>query len=273
MVMEEMFDHSSIAEAVVAGVAGLLLGGHATVLAHRVPAKEKILVTGCRCPNCDAQLRLWDQIPVVSWCLLRGKCRSCHSPIPLRYPAIELATGAACFVAGLRYQAPLALFGMMLAIFTTVTLSATDLDQRLIPKRIVYGGFCLVAIPLTLSIPWGMGLSPELTVKDLTNAVVSGAVVGLFFFVTHMLSPKGLRFGDVRMAALVGFILGWVSPLTAVLGILVALGAAVVVGAVLAIHRRSTKVALPLAPFLATGATVGILFGPTVAQLSIPLGR
>ncbi len=243
------------------------------MLAYRIPAKEKILVAGCRCPACDAKLHLWEQVPVLSWCVLRGKCRSCHASIPLRYPAIELATGLACFGAGLRFQNPLALLGMMVAIATVVTLAACDLDQRLIPKRIVYGGLCLTAVPLALSIPWGLGLDPQLTVQDLSNAVVSAGVVGLAFFVTHTLSPKGLRFGDVRMAALVGFILGWIGPVTVLLGILVALGLAVAVGAVLAIRRRDHRVALPLAPFLAVGTVAGVVFGPTASQLALSLGR
>jgi leader peptidase (prepilin peptidase)/N-methyltransferase len=258
-------------EAILAGVVGLLLGGHATVLSHRLPAGEKVLVKGCHCPRCNAALAIYDQIPVVSWFILSGKCRHCEEPVPARYPIIEATTGLLCFGVGLRYQSPLALFGMLLATVTVLTLAVTDLEHRLIPKKIVYGGLLLVAASLTMSVPWGYGLPPATTTTNLLHAFVAGAIIEGAFFVTHTISPKGLRFGDVRMAGLVGFVLGWISPLAAVVGILIAIGGAVLYGLVVAIHRHSSKVAIPLAPFLATATVAGILAGQNIPNIAMAL--
>lgn len=238
---------------------GLVFGSFLTVVVHRVPAGESLLRPRSRCPSCGTQIRNVDNIPVVSWLLLRGRCHSCGAGISAVYPLVELATGALFVAAALEFQriwlaALMAPFlGLMFA------LAIIDLRHRIIPNRIVYPS--LIAVPLYL----GLAALADGGV-DLWDALIGFLAYGGGLLIVALISPRGMGMGDVKLGALIGMTLG-------ALGLRyvgVAAGATIVLGGVAAVAALAAgagrKRALPFGPFLAGGAIIAGFFGPDLSS-------
>jgi leader peptidase (prepilin peptidase) / N-methyltransferase len=234
----------------------LALGSFLNVVAARVPLRRSVVRPASACMSCGSELAWYDNVPVVSWVALRGRCRSCGSRISPLYPAVELATAAlvaGCFVAfGLTAEAFVASFFCVVL----VVLSAIDLTHRIVPNRIVLPAALVVLVAQTALDP-----SPEWALGALG---ASG-----FLFVAALAYPAGMGMGDVKLALLLGAMLGRTVPVGLMVGMVAALVPSVVL---LARHGSAArKMGIPFAPFLALGALVALFAGQPL--LDAYLGR
>jgi leader peptidase (prepilin peptidase)/N-methyltransferase len=245
-----------VALGLVAFWPALALGSFMNVVAARVPLRRSVVRPGSACLSCGASLAWHDNVPVVSWLLLRGRCRSCGARISPLYPAVELATAglvAGCFVAfGLSGEAFVAAFFCVVL----VVLSAIDLRHRIVPNKIVVPAAAVVLVAQTALEP-----SPEWALGALGAAG--------FLFVAALAYPAGMGMGDVKLALLLGAMLGRVVGVGLMLGMVAALVPSVVL---LARHGSAArKMGIPFAPFLALGAIVALFAGGSL--LDAYLGR
>jgi leader peptidase (prepilin peptidase) / N-methyltransferase len=234
---------------VCAAVGGLLVGSFLNVVAYRLPRGESLVHPRSRCPQCDTQLRAIDNVPVVSWLLLRGRCHHCGAPISARYPLVELTTGAlyAGVVASQDDGARIVLGLLLVTALVPITL--IDLDHRIIPNRIT-GPAAIAALVVIAALD-----------RDfLVEAVIAAAAGGGFFLIAAILYPRGMGMGDVKLAGVLGLYLGRaVAP-----AILIALIGGVLVGAAIIARKGATegrKTAVPFGPFLAAGGMIAFFVG------------
>lgn len=237
-------------------VLGSVIGSFVTAVAHRVPRGISIAESRSQCPACGARIAAYDNVPVVSWLLLRGRARCCEARISPRYPLTELGLGAlfALTVVVHRHDsvADVAIDLVFLTMLAAVTL--TDLEQRIIPNKILLVGAILC---LAIAAPTDPAGLPE--------RFAAAAVAGGALFLVVLAYPKGMGLGDVKLTATMGLFLGWaVAP-----ALLVALFSGSFVGlALIARHGAAArKMAIPFGPFLALGGVVGMLAGAQLIDL------
>jgi leader peptidase (prepilin peptidase) / N-methyltransferase len=235
-----------VALGLVAFWPALALGSFMNVVAARVPLSRSVVRPSSACMSCGAGIAWYDNVPVVSWLLLRGRCRSCGTCISSVYPAVELATAglvAGCFVAfGLSGEAFVAAFFCVVL----VVLSAIDLGHRIVPNRIVVPAAIVVLVAQTALEP-----SPEWALGALG---ASG-----FLLVAALAYPAGMGMGDVKLALLLGAMLGRLVGVGLMLGMVAALLPSIVL---VARHGSAArKMGIPFAPFLAFGAIVALFAG------------
>lgn len=230
-------------------LAGLAIGSFLNVVAHRLPRGESLVTPPSRCPRCETPIRWYDNVPVLGWLLLRGRCRACGEPISWRYPAVELATGVLfALVAATQDEAIRVVLGLLL-VTALVPITLIDLDTRRIPNAITLpAGVAALAAGLALDIDF----VPE--------QLIAAAAAFAFFFLAALLYPRGMGMGDVKLAAVLGLYLGRaVAP-----AIFIALIAGVVVGIVIIARlgqAAGRKTAVPFGPFLALGGIVAFFVG------------
>jgi leader peptidase (prepilin peptidase)/N-methyltransferase len=228
---------------------GLAVGSFLGVVAARVPLRRSIVRPGSACMSCEAPIRWYDNVPVLSYAVLRGRCRRCGIRIPPRDLAIELATAVllvGCVLAfGLTTKAAAA--GLACAALVVVT--ATDLERRIVPNRVVLPAAVAVLLLQTVSHP-----SPEWAI---------GAVGAAgFLFLAALAYPGGMGMGDVKLALLIGALLGVTTPVGIMLGLILAFVPSVVLLARHGIGAR--KLGIPFAPFLAAGAVIALFAGHSI---------
>ena len=233
----------------IAFFGGLAIGSFVTVVAHRVPRGESVVAPRSRCPGCGAQIAAYDNVPVLSWLLLRGRARCCGAAISPRYPLTELGLGAlyAATVIVL-WDDPGEIALGLVFVTTLVAITLTDLERRLIPNKIL-----VVAAVL------GVAIAAATDPASLPERAAAAAAAGGLLFGAALAYPRGMGLGDVKLAAVMGLFLGRnVAP-----AILVALLAGSLVGlAMIARHGAAArKRAIPFGPFLALGGVVGLLAG------------
>ena len=245
---------ASAPEIVVAGLFGAVIGSFLNVVAHRVPRGESLLRPGSHCPACDAPVRPYDNVPVVSWLVLRGRCRNCGTRISPRYPLVELATAVAfaAVVAARGFDDDLVLELPFVAAL--IALAAIDLDLKLLPNKIVY--------PLAV---YGVIATVLVDRDDLVENLIAGAAAFAFLLAAVVAYPRGMGMGDVKLAGAMGLYLG----LSVIPALLVAFLSGSLVGvAILAREGRAgRKKAVPFGIFLALGGIVGVLAGPELIDL------
>jgi leader peptidase (prepilin peptidase) / N-methyltransferase len=238
----------------LAGVLGALIGSFLNVVIHRVPRRESLVRPRSRCPDCGAPIAPYDNVPVLSWLLLRGRCRRCGERISPRYPLVELLTALAFAAVVLVRGFDEDLVLELPFVAALIALAGIDYDHKLLPNRIVY--------PLA-----GYGLIATVLVErdDLVEHVVAGAGAFAFLLAAVIAYPRGMGMGDVKLAGAMGLFLG----LSVIPALLVAFLAGSVVG--LAILAREgaagRKKAIPFGVFLALGGVVGVLAGPELIDL------
>ena len=242
--------------ALVALAPGLALGSFLNVVAARVPRRTSIVKPSSACMSCGTPIAMRDNVPVFSWLLLRGRCRSCGVRISPLYPAVEIATAvlvAACvFAFGLTGQMVVSAF--FCAVL--VAVSAIDLTHRIIPNRIVLPAFALVLVAQTLLEP-----SPEWALAALG---ASG-----FLFLAVLAYPSGMGMGDVKLALLMGAALGKTVVVALMFGMVAALVPAVIM---LARHgSKARKMGIPFGPFLALGSVVALFWGDALLDAYLAL--
>jgi leader peptidase (prepilin peptidase)/N-methyltransferase len=258
------------------GALGVVFGSFANVLIWRVPRGESIVSPPSHCPRCGHDVRWHDNIPVVSWILLRGRCRDCGEPIPLRYPVVELASGAlwvlAGWVWGLSPATPLAIAFFYLLL----VLSAIDLDTRRLPTPLVWALAAIAAAAAVAAQLTGIGFGPlvgQASAGWLAQPAIAAAVgfaagagtsAGIALLYRALRGRDGLGFGDVRLLGAMGLVLGpfvlLAYALGNIIGVLVALPQALLSRKKGALSTRS----IPFGPFLALGGVLTALWGPAI---------
>jgi leader peptidase (prepilin peptidase)/N-methyltransferase len=242
------------AAAVIAFLGGLMAGSFVTVVAHRVPRGESIVGPRSRCPACGVQIAAYDNAPVISWLLLRGRARCCGAPISARYPLTELALGllyAATVLVLWDDLGEVALGLVFVTVLMAVTL--TDLERRIIPNKILIVGAVLAVVIAAVADP-----------ASLPERAIAAAAAGGLLFGAALAYPRGMGLGDVKLAATMGLFLGRnVGP-----AILVALLAGSLVGMAIIAREGAAarKKAIPFGPFLALGGVIGLLAGDQIVD-------
>jgi leader peptidase (prepilin peptidase) / N-methyltransferase len=239
-------------------VFGLAIGSFMTVVAARVPAGESVVRPRSKCPNCGVEIRNRDNVPVLGWLFLGGRCRACDERIPIRYPLLEVSTAVVIVVPFIVYDDPWIAVAAAALLALMPVVSVIDIEHRIIPNRLMYPS--LIAFPLYLLLAKFAGAP-----VDLLRMALGFLVYGGGLFIVALIS-RGMGMGDVKLAALIGLVLGSIG-----LGIVgVAAGAAILVGglaAVVALVRGvGRKGAMPFGPALAAGAVIAAFWGPQIAD-------
>ncbi|HEV7942842.1 MAG TPA: prepilin peptidase [Solirubrobacteraceae bacterium] len=242
----------SFMETAFAGVFGAIFGSFLNVVTHRLPRRESLVAPASHCVACGVAIKPYDNIPVLSWLLLRGRCRSCGVHISARYPLIEAGTAALC-VAVVLVKGSAAGIALGLAmVLLLVPAAAIDLEHRRIPNVITLSG-------AVLAIALGLAFDPS----GEPIRLLAGLGAGGAFLIVTMISPQGMGMGDVKLAAMLGLFLGK----AVIPAILIALLAGVLVGGVVIVRLgvgQGRKTAVPFGPFLALGAVVALFAGQPI---------
>ena len=241
------------ATATLAGVLGAMFGSFLNVVIWRLPRGESVVAPPSACPGCGTRIRPFDNVPVLSWLLLRGRCRDCASRISPRYPLVEALTAAllvtVVLVKGSDRDALLGIAFVLLLVPVTFI----DLDHRIIPNRLMLIGAVLAPVLVLFT-------SPDAIVEHLIAALAAGG----FLLAAALARPGGMGMGDVKLAGVMGLFLGRdVGP-----AMLVALVAGSLVGAAIIARKGSAgrKTAVPFGPFLALGGVLGLLAGAPMVE-------
>lgn len=245
----------------IAGLFGLVFGSFLNVVAYRVPLGRSVAHPPSACPVCEAPIRPRDNIPVVSWVILRGKCRDCSIPISARYAKVEALTGvlfaATTLLIGLLWVLPAYLW----FVAVTMVLILTDLDHKRIPNRILYPG----SIAGLVLLSGGSALDVDL--GDLGRAILGGLFYFLGLLVLALIARGGFGFGDVKLAFLLGLFTAYRGWDHLVVGVFLAfLIGGVISIALLLSGKRGRKDAIPFGPSLILGAWIAIAFGAEIAD-------
>ncbi|TCJ31212.1 prepilin peptidase [Nocardioides jejuensis] len=246
-----MTDVLPAAWAAFTGVLGLLIGSFLNVVAWRVPRGESIVSPPSACPACGHAIRARDNVPVLGWLLLRGRCRDCRAPISARYPLVELGTGILFAVVALRLGDRPALLPAYLAFAAGgVALALIDLDVRRLPDVIV--------LPLYVVLPVLLAVDGD--PHALLRAALGGALLGGVYLVIALVARGAMGWGDVKLAAPVGAMMGYLSWGTLLAGGFGAFVIGAAVGVVLIVASGAgRKTAVPFGPFMLVGAVAAIL--------------
>lgn len=241
------------------GVLGLAVGSFLNVVIHRVPRGASIVAPRSACPDCGTPISNRDNVPVVSWLLLGGRCRSCGRPISWRYPLVEAATAALFAGVAARFGASAQLPAYLVLVAGLLALACIDAELRLLPRTIIY--VLLVAVGALLVVASGVTGHWH----NLLVAAIGSASWFALFYGINLLDPRLMGFGDVRLAPLLGLGLGWLGVVPLLLGFFAAnlLGLAFSL-VLIARHRWQWHAKVPYGTFLAMGAAVAIFAGPSL---------
>jgi leader peptidase (prepilin peptidase) / N-methyltransferase len=241
--------------AAFAGVLGAIFGSFLNVVIHRLPRHESVVRPASHCPKCGTPVKPYDNIPILSWLLLRGRCRNCAAPISPRYPLVETLTAVLCVGAVLVHHTAASIALSLVLILIVVPCALIDLEHRIIPNRLTLLGAILA-----------VGLGTALDPAGEPERLIAGVAAGGFLLVAALAYPGGMGMGDVKLAGVMGLFLGpAVAP-----AILIALLAGVLVGAAIIARKGAQagrKTAVPFGPFLALGAIVAVYAGQPLVHL------
>jgi leader peptidase (prepilin peptidase)/N-methyltransferase len=225
---------------------GLAVGSFLNVVAARLPLKRSIVSPGSACPSCETPIAWYDNVPLVSYALLRGRCRHCRVSISWRYPAVEAATAVLVACCALKFGFSWDFLVAAAFCAVLVAISATDLERRIIPNRLV--------LPATVVL-----LAAQTVLHPSVEWIVAGLAAAAFFLIAALAYPGGMGMGDVKLALLLGVVLGRTVPVALMLGMLSALVPSIVL---LAKHGKAgRKMTIPFGPFLALGGVVALFLG------------
>ena len=249
--------------ALLVGLLGLVIGSFLNVVVWRVPRGESVIRPGSRCPACGAPIRPYDNVPVLSWLMLRGRCRDCKTRVSPRYPLVELTTGVAFAAVGWHWQDDLTLLPALLYLGgISIALTLIDLDHQRLPDVIVLPSYAVVTILLVAASFLGTVGNP-LTV--LGRALAGAVLMFLVYFLAAIAYPRGMGFGDVKLAGVLGLYLGWFGWGSLAVGFFAAflLGGLFSVGLVI-LGGAGRKTTVPFGPWMLLGAWVGLLAGDRI---------
>jgi leader peptidase (prepilin peptidase)/N-methyltransferase len=238
----------------LAALSGLIIGSFLNVVIHRLPRGESLSSPPSHCPNCGAQVRPYDNVPVLSWLILRGRCRSCGAPISLRYPLVEAGTAALYVAVVLVKGADRDVWLGLVFVTLLIPVALIDLDRRIIPNRLLAPA-AVAAIAIQAAVHPG----------KLPEHLIAAGAAGGFFLLAALAYPRGMGMGDVKLAAVMGLFLGRsVGP-----ALLAAMIAGTLAGMVVIARKGAEagrKTAVPFGPFLALGGVLGLLAGGPIVD-------
>ena len=258
------------------GVLGTLIGSFLNVVVYRVPLGKSIVTPRSACGSCGHEVRAYDNIPLISWLVLRGKCRDCAAPISVRYPLVELGGAVAFALVAWRFAPDvvgaftagattgtiaglIVLLAFLYLAAISLALALIDLDTRRLPNVLVLPIYAVGAVLFTavaaLTGRWEL----------LATAAIGMAALGLFYLLLAVARPGGMGMGDVKLAGALGLFLGWLGPETLVVGAIAGFLLGGGAGIVLLLRGAGRKASLAFGPWLIAGAWVGILAGPAIA--------
>ena len=244
-----------MAAALAFAVLGLLIGSFAGVIAHRLPIGESIVTGRSRCDHCGATVAAYDNIPVLSWLLLRGRCRHCGASIPVRYPLIEaglaLAFAATYLVLEDEGAAEVVLGLVFVTVLAIVTL--TDLEDRIIPNTVLIGATVV-----------GLVIVAAFLSDQLAERLIAAAAAGGGLLLVALAYPRGMGMGDVKLAGVMGLYLGSAVAPALLIGFLT--GSLLGIALIARHGAEARKQAVPFGPFLALGGLVGLLAGDEIVD-------
>jgi leader peptidase (prepilin peptidase)/N-methyltransferase len=233
---------------------GLVIGSFLNVVAYRLPRGESLMWPGSHCTTCGTDVKAYDNVPVVSWLVLRGRCRSCGDRISARYPLVELVTGVAFIAIALANGFDEKLLLELPFAAALIAVAGIDLEHRIVPNKIV--------LPLAV---YGVAMSAVLRTGELPELLIAGGAAFAFMLICALAYPGGMGMGDVKLAGAMGLYLG----LSVVPALLLAFFAGSVVGIAIMVRQgaEARKKGVPFAPFLALGGLVGVIAGPELIDL------
>jgi leader peptidase (prepilin peptidase)/N-methyltransferase len=246
--------------AAFAGVFGATIGSFLNVVAYRLPRHESLVRPGSRCPGCGIAIKPYDNLPVLGWLLLRGRCRGCRMAISPRYPLVEAITAALAVAVVLsRHSAVQTVLGLVL-VGVLVPIALIDLEHRIIPNKIT--------LPAAIA---AVAVGVALDLNGVPEQLIAGAGAGGFLLFFALAYPRGMGMGDVKLAAVLGLFLGRSAAVALLAAVLLgtAIGAAVIarVGV-----EKGRKTAVPFGPFLAIGGLIGLFAGPAIVHWYLHAG-
>ena len=235
----------------------MIFGSFATAVAYRVPRRESVVTGRSKCPRCGRQIGALENIPVLSWVMLRGRCKNCGEPISARYPLIELATGALFALAAWKYGLTVTAVVYAGFFWALVVLTVIDLEYKLLPNRIVYPTLVAGWVGLTVA------AFVDADATRLRSAAIGMLIFGGFLFVVAFVYPAGMGLGDVKLAFALGAFLGYTGGVGLVpVGMFLAFVLGGIIGLVaMRVTKQGRKMALPFGPFLAAGTIIAIAIG------------
>ena len=243
---------------------GLAIGSFLNVCVYRIPAEKSLISPGSHCPHCGVPIKPYDNIPLLSFFLLSGRCRACKTKISIRYPAVELLT-ALLIVAVFSVYGPtlqFLIYSFLVAGLIVITL--IDLDQCIIPDRITIPGAIIGLLCSPFNTPLGLGVKGAFT--SAIGLVMGGVLfLGIALLGSAIFKKESMGGGDIKLAAMLGAFLGWKGAL---FSFFLAFLTGAIIGAIVMLassKRSSTRV--PFGPFLALGATCYILFGEPIMKV------
>lgn len=256
-------------------VLGLAVGSFLNVVIYRVPAGKSIVAPPSACPHCHTRIRWYDNVPVVSWLVLRARCRDCGEPIAARYPAVELGTGVLFALVALEFlpavvdsvSAPvmvssmLVLFAFLYLAAASVALALIDLDTHRLPNVITYPSFVvMVGLLSAASIIGG-------DVSSIVRAAIGAGALFAAYLLMAVVRPGGMGMGDVKLAAVLGFSLAWLGWAQLAVGAFAAFALGGVFGILLLLRRKvGRKSGIPFGPWMLIGAFIGVFVGEDVTR-------
>jgi leader peptidase (prepilin peptidase) / N-methyltransferase len=240
--------------AVLAGIGGMIVGSFLNVVAYRLPRGESLISPGSRCPECGTPIKAYDNVPVLGWLLLRGRCRACGAAISPRYPLVEAGTGVLCAVVVLRFGADADVWLPLAFVLLLVPVTLIDLDHRIIPNPLMLVGAVL-----------GVGLVLLTRSDDVAEHAIAAVAAFGFFLLAALAYPSGMGMGDVKLAGVMGLFLGRdVAP-----ALLIALLVGSLAGLAIIARKGQAagrKTAVPFGPFLALGGVLALFVGEPIVD-------
>jgi leader peptidase (prepilin peptidase)/N-methyltransferase len=240
--------------AVLAAIFGAIVGSFLNVVAYRLPRKESLLHPGSRCPQCETPIKPYDNVPILGWLWLRGRCRACGAPISWHYPAVEATAALLCALCVVKFGADSDVWLPLVFVLLLIPITLIDLEFTIIPNSLTLIG-AVAAIVLTAAF----------NSDHLVAHLIAGAAAGGFFLIAAIVYPAGMGMGDVKLAGVMGLVLGR----AVVPAIFAALLLGTVVGAgVMARYgvREGRKKGIPFGPWLGAGSLVGLFFGDAIVN-------
>lgn len=239
-------------------VFGLIVGSFCNVVIYRLPLGNSIVTPGSRCRSCDNSIRPWDNIPILSYFILNGRCRSCREPISVRYPIVEFTSAILYLTLYLKFGLSILFVIYALMASTLVVVALIDLDHKIIPNIITLPGI-LVGLSLSLQ------LLPITPLTSLLGVLIGGAL----FYLIALISKGGMGGGDIKLIAMIGAFLGWHGTLFTIFSS--ALLGAVVGIMLMVLGKKGRKDKVPFGPFLSFGAILFMLSGDDLVQWYLEL--
>ena len=249
-------------------VLGLIFGSFATVLTYRIPRGESIVTPGSFCPECRQPIRSYDKIPLLSFAILRGKCRTCHAKIGVTYPLIEISTVLLFVISFSIAKEVIQLISFIVLAVVTMPLVVTDFQLKRLPNRLTYAGI-LIGLVMAILASFRDG-----TALPLKQGLLLSAGLGIAFFLLHVISRGGMGMGDVKLSIMLGALLFSVKVTTVVAGLFIAFLLGSIAGVFMIVARRATrKSAIPFGPFMLLGVWFALTFEKEIQSLIESLFR